>query len=71
VLEDRFAHICGKRHAIMQLALAADQDFAHAPVDIVELDRDDLGSTKSKPGNEQQHRAVEPPDVVVRSDRFT
>jgi hypothetical protein len=28
IIHDRFAHLCGKRHAIMQLALAADEDLA-------------------------------------------
>ena len=42
----------------MQLALAAHQQFACAPVDIVELDRDDLGRAQPEPRHEQQHRIV-------------
>jgi hypothetical protein len=70
VIHDRFAHIRGKRHPIMQLALAADEDLARAPVDVVELDRDNLGSAKSEPRHEQQHRVVAPPDGVVGANRL-
>ena len=54
----------------MQLALAADEDLARAPVDVVELDRDNLGSAKSEPCHEQQHRVVAPPDGVVGANRL-
>jgi len=54
----------------MQLALAADEDLARAPVDVVELDRDNLGSAKSEPRHEQQHRVVAPPDGVVGANRL-
>jgi hypothetical protein len=54
----------------VQLALAADEDFARKPVDVVELNRNDLGSAKPEPRHEQQHRVVAPPDGGVRSDRF-
>src|SRR5713226_2542502 len=70
VLDNRFARVRWKRHAVVQLALAADQDFARTPVDVVELDRNDLGSAKPEPRHEQQHRVVAPPNGVVRSDRF-
>src|SRR5271155_4057041 len=54
----------------MQLALAADEDFARAPVNVVELDRDNPGSAKSEPRHDQQHRVVAAPDGVVGANRL-
>ena len=70
VIHDRFAHVRGKRHAVVQLALAPDEDLARAPVDVVELDRDNLGRAKSEPRHEQQHRVVAPPNGVVGANRL-
>lgn len=68
VLDDCFAPIRGKRHAIVQLALAADEALARAPIDVIKPDRDDLGSAKPEPCH-QQHRVVAQPDGVIGSDR--
>ena len=70
VVHDRFAYVFGKRHAVVQLAFATDEDFPGAPVDIIKLDRDDLGSAKSQPRCEQQQRVIAPPHGVVGSHRF-
>ena len=70
VVDDRFAHVRGKRHAVVQFALTPDEDFARAPVDVVELDRDNLGRAKSEPRHEQQHRVVAPPNGVVGANRL-
>src|SRR5688572_10738551 len=42
IAAERLANLCADRYAIVELPLAAHQEFARAPVDIVQLDRDDL-----------------------------
>src|SRR6202453_4892224 len=46
------------RQAVVQLALAEYRKFTRTPVDVTELDRDDLGRAQSEPGHQQQHRIV-------------
>ena len=50
VVDDGVADVVRQRHAVVPLALAADQDCACTPVDVVELDRDDLGRAQAKAG---------------------
>jgi len=52
----------------VQFAFAADEDLARAPLDVVDLDHDNLGSAKSQPCHEEQHRVVAAPDGVLGSD---
>ena len=53
-----FADFDCNRQAVMQFALTAHHQLARAPVDIVELDRDDLGCSQSEARREQQHRVI-------------
>jgi hypothetical protein len=70
IVHDRFAHVRGKRHPVVQFALTPNEDFARAPVDVVELDRDNLGCAKSEPRHEQQHGVVASPNGVVGANRL-
>ena len=67
VIDDRLAGILGERHTVVSLALAADQDRARSPVDVVEFDRDNLRRTQTEAGKQQHHRIVPTTNGVCRS----
>src|SRR5579862_9592975 len=52
---ERFADIWRNRHAIMPLSLAAHEKFTGSPVNIAELDGDDLRRSQPKTGHQQRH----------------
>ena len=53
----------------MVLALAAHDEFAGAPVDVVELDRDDFRRAQAEPGEQKDHRIVATAEPSVGPDR--
>ena len=68
VIGERFTDIPRKRQAIMQSPLAANEKLAHAPVDIINLDRDDFSRAQPEPGHEKHHCIVAPPKRCIRLD---
>lgn len=58
---ERFADIWRNRHAIMPLSLAAHEKFTGSPVNIAELDGDDLRRSQPKTGHQQRHCIIAPP----------
>jgi len=54
--------------AIMQLPLAANEKLAHAPVDIINLDRDDFRRAQPEPRHQKHHGIVAPPKRRIRLD---
>ena len=57
----RFANVGRDRQTIVPLALATHQEFSRPPVNIIELDGDHLGRTKSEAGQQQHHCIIAPP----------
>lgn len=53
-----FADLGCYRQAVMELTLAADQQLTCTPVNVVELDRDDLGRAEAEPRHKQQHSII-------------
>ena len=53
----------------MPLPLAPDQDRTGSPVNIFELDCDDLRRAQTKAGEDEQHRIVAPTNRIGRPDR--
>src|SRR5271165_196988 len=70
VVDDRLASVLRQRHAVVPLAFATDQDRAGSPIDVIELDRDDLRRTQTEAGENQQHRIVAASDRVGRPGRI-
>ncbi len=70
VVDDSLAGVFGQRHAIVPLAFAPDQDRAGSPVNVVELDRDDLRCPQAEAGEKQKHRIVAPANRIIGPDRI-
>ena len=55
---ESFAYIHRQGHPIMHQALAANEDFPGAPINIVELQCNDLPSTETETGEEKKNCMV-------------
>ncbi len=64
-VHDGLADVDRKRHGHLPPALAADQDLAGIPVQVVEPDGDDLLAAQAEPGHREQHRMVAAGDGAV------
>ena len=58
VVGKRFADVNWQRHAVMEPSLAADQDVAGTPVNVVEPERDDLLAAQTEPGQQKHDGAI-------------
>src|ERR1700733_13714808 len=54
----------------MPLPLASDHDRTGSPVNVVELDRDDLRRAQTKASEDDQHGIVAPSNRIGRPDRI-
>ena len=68
--DDRLTDIDGKRHAIVALSLAANQDLARTPSNVLKPNRNHFRCAEAKPRHQQQHRMVAPPERIVSVNRF-
>ena len=68
--DNGLAYIDGKRHAVMQLGLAANHQLPRSPANILEPDSDHFLRAKAKTHHEQQHRVVAPAERIVDSNGF-
>ena len=58
-----FAHICRQGHSIVKQSLAANEDFAGSPVNILESESDHLTGAKAETGQQKKD------GVVAATDR--
>lgn len=63
-----FANVRRDRHAVVPLAFASNDEFTGAPVDIVELDSNDLLRPKAQTGKQKHHGVVTSAELGVASD---
>src|SRR5215469_3702596 len=70
VLDNGPANVLWQRHALVPFALATDQDRALAPVNVIELDRDDFGPAEPKSRRQAEHGIVAQPDGIAGPGRI-
>jgi hypothetical protein len=61
VIGQGFADVDRERHPVVPRSLAAHDQFAAAPVGVIERQRGDLAAAQAKPRQQRQNREIPPP----------